>query len=70
MKRRYDQELWSKDEQSKEKMNQLQQNFGWQLNDTKLNQLRMKMNKTMNDVPMMSNSGTNDYVQTEPKMTS
>ena len=38
-------ELWSNDEQSKEPMN---------YNDVKLNKLRMKMNKTMNGIPMMS----------------
>ena len=54
---RQNQELWSKDEQSKEQMNQLQQNLGWQLNDVKLNQLRMKMNRTMNGAPMMRNLG-------------
>ena len=57
MKRRQNQELWSKDEKSKEQMNQLKQNLGWQLNDVKLNQLRIKMNKTINGVPMMSNLG-------------
>ena len=45
------------DEQSKEQTNQLRKNLGWHLNDVKLNKLRMKMNKTMNGVPMMSNLG-------------
>ena len=35
--------------QSKEPMNQLIQNPGWHLNDVKLNKLRMKMNRTMNE---------------------
>ena len=50
-------ELWSNDEQSKEPTNQLRQNPGWNHNDVKLNKLRMKMNKTMNGIPMMSNLG-------------
>ena len=32
-------------------------NLGWHLNDVKLNKLRMKMNRTMNGVPMMRNLG-------------
>ena len=48
-------ELWSNDEQSNEPTNQLRQNPRWNGNDVKLNKLRMKMNKTMNGIPMMSN---------------
>ena len=45
------------DKQSKEQTNQLRKHLGWHLNDVKLNKLRIKMNRNMNGIPMMSNLG-------------